>query len=59
MELDEIINKAIREDDEETLYKWANVIAETDPELASQIRSLAVTADNNNWAHDRFVDNQN
>ena len=57
MELDEIISKAVREDDDETLYKWADVIAETDPEFASHIRSLAQKAEDNNWSYDRERDN--
>lgn len=53
-----IIAKAVDENDEETLHKWASVLAETDPEFASEIRGLAVKAENINWAHDRAKDNQ-
>lgn len=58
VEFDAIIAKAVERDDEETLHKWANALADTDPEFASHIRDLALRAENNNWAHDRAKDNE-
>lgn len=57
MELENIISDAVRSNDEETLYLWANIVASTDAEWGEEILQLARQADNNNWAYDRDKDN--